>query len=162
MKKLTIALLFISSLAYAQNDQVVVDAGLGEFGTRGSSLSQVKFAKIGLQEDLWYSLKQRFNTGGWLDSRGSGYSSSALIGYQLGFEVKNDIFESSIFSGPTIISNQDSSLGGRIQFNESLFFGIVDKDSDSIGIAYNHFSSAGLEMPNLGRDFIGLEIKFPF
>lgn len=157
-----IVLICIGSQGYAQDDQLVTDVGLGEFGSRGASLSQDKFAKLGWQEDLWYTLKQRFNVGGWLDTRGEGYSSSAFTGYQLGFEVKNDTFEGSVWSGPTLISTPDQALGGYFQFNETLFFGIVDKDEDSIGIAYNHLSSAGLEMPNLGKDFMGLEIKWPF
>lgn len=160
-KHIAFVCLLISS-AYADQDQIVTDVGLGSFGTKGSSLSQDKFAKIGWQEDVWYSLKHRFNVGGWIDSRGVGYYSSAFCGYQLGFEVTNETLQASIFSGPTIISSPDNALGGIVQFNESIFFGIVDKDRDSIGVAYNHFSSAGLEMPNLGRDFLGLEIKFPF
>lgn len=150
------------TLAHADPDTLLVDAGLGVFGTEGNGLSQVKFAKIGLQEDLWYNLKQRFNVGGWIDSRGDGRYGSAFTGYQLGFEVTNNVLQASIFSGPTIISTPDGALGGIVQFNESIFLGIVDSNKNTIGVIYNHFSSAGLEMPNQGRDFMGLEIKFPF
>jgi len=154
--------LLFSSQVYAAQDQIVVDGGLGVFGTEGSSLSQVKFGKVGIQEDLWYNLKQRFNTGMWLDDRGGGRKSSGFGGYQVGYEVTNDVLQASIWSGPTLISSPDIALGGYFQFNETLYLGIVDKDRNSIGIAYNHFSSAGIETPNLGNDFIGLEIKFPF
>lgn len=157
-----IALLITVASAHADQDQLVTDVGLGVFGSRGASLSQDKFAKIGWEEDLWYNLKQKFNVGAWIDTRGAGYSSNAFTGYQLGFEVTNSIFQMSVWSGPTLISSPDNDLGGVFQFNETIFFGIVDKDQNSIGLAYNHFSSAGLEMPNQGRDFIGLEIKFPF
>ena len=68
-----------------------------------------------------------------------------------------------IFSGPTLISSTDVALGGYFQFNETAYLGIRDPNTDdSIGIAYNHFSSAGLESPNVGKDFMCLEIKFPF
>lgn len=153
-------LLLISSTAYA--DQFVTDVGLGQFGSRGASLSQDKFAKVGVQEELWNPFYQRFNLGGWMDTRGQDYSGAAFFGYQVGFEVTNDIFQGSIWTGPTVISATDQVLGGPIQFNETIFFGIVDKNKDSIGIAYNHFSSASLYTPNLGRDYIGLEIKCPF
>lgn len=161
-KLLLILSLFVGLNAYAQQDQIVIDGGLGEFDTKGTSVSQVKFGKIGWQEDLWYSLKHRINIGEWLDNRGEGYNNSAFTGYQLGFEVRNDIFEASIWSGPTLITTPDASLGGRFQFNETVFFGLVDKDGNAIGVSYNHFSSAGLEMPNYGKDFMGVEIKFPF
>lgn len=160
--KILLLLLLMSSLAWADQDQIVTDVGLGAFSTKGPSLSQVKFAKIGWEEDLWGPFKQKFNTGAWLDSRGPQYSNSAFLGFQLGFEVSNDIFQGSIFTGPNVISNTDASLGGYLEFNESAFFGIVDKDKDAIGIAWNHFSSAGLSSPNLGKDFIGLQIKCPF
>jgi hypothetical protein len=157
-----VSYLFMTKVANAQQDQVVVDGGLGALGTKGDSLPQVKFAKVGVEEDLWYSLKQRFNVGEWLDSRGSDYSNSSFAGYQLGFEVKNDVLECSLFSGPSLITSPDNALGGILQFNETLFLGVVDKNDETIGVAYNHFSSAGLYTPNLGRDFLGLEIKFPF
>lgn len=162
MRKIVLILLLMNSLAWAAEDQVVIDAGLGQFGSKGSSLSQDKFAKISIEEDVWYNLKDKFNVGAWLDSRGQGYASSAFTGYQIGFEVTNSIFQSSVWSGPTFVSTPDRALGGRLQFNETVYFGIVDKDKNSIGIEYEHFSSAGLEMPNLGRDFLGLAIKFPF
>jgi hypothetical protein len=157
------AYVFISPvMAYGQSDQIIVDGGLGILNTEGSGLSQVKFAKFGLQEDLWGALKQRFNAGVWLDSRGDGHSSSTFSGYQLGFEVSNEVLQASIFSGPNLISSPDVALGGMFQMNESIFLGIKDSDCNSIGIVYNHFSSAGIEQPNLGKDFLGLEIKFPF
>lgn len=156
-----VLVLLLPANAYCADD-VFIDAGLGTFSTEGTSLSQVKFAKVGVQEDIWYALKQRFNGGGWMDTRGNGHTSSAFAGYQLGFAVPNDTFEMSIFSGPTLISSPDVALGGVFQFNETIFFGIRDKDNESIGIAYNHFSSAGIESPNIGRDFMCLEIKFPF
>jgi hypothetical protein len=156
--------MFVSNCFASDNytDTFFVDGGLGIFSTEGHSLSQTKFLKIGVQEDLWYALKQRFDGGFWLDTRGDGRTSSGFMGYQLGFEVKNDLFVGSIWSGPALISSPDIALGGIVQFNETIFFGIVDKSGDNIGIAYNHFSSAGLEMPNLGKDFIGLEIRFPY
>jgi len=170
MKKyiLSLSLLLVAGMANAAyaaaaaNDNIVIDGGLGIFNTQGDTLSDVKFVKIGLQRDLWYAFKQRFNGGLWLDSRGKDYNNSAFVGYQLGFEVKNDVLIASIFVGPSLISSPDADLGGPLQFNDSLFLGIVDKFGDSIGVVLNHFSSAGLEMPNVGKNFLCLEIKFPF
>jgi hypothetical protein len=146
----------------AMASELYLDAGLGAFSTEGDTLSQVKFARVGVQGEILQALVQRFNVGGWLDQRGAGYTDSAFAGYQLGFDVRNDALEMAIFSGPTYISSSDVALGGNFQFNETIYVGIHDpKSDDSIGMAYNHFSSAGLEMPNLGKDFVCLEIKFP-
>jgi hypothetical protein len=155
--------LLLVGTAYGGDDQIVTDVGLGSFGSRGASLSQDKFAKLGLQEELWNPFYQRFNVGGWLDTRGQGNSSAAFGGYQIGFEVTNDVFQGSVWTGPAVISGTDSELGGILEFNETIFFGVVDKNQDSIGVAYNHFSDASIESgPNRGRDYIGLEIKCPF
>lgn len=162
MKHLLIFLLFFFLASYAHADQVVIDAGLGAFGTRGENVAQNKFAKIGIEEDLWYVIKQRFNGGLWLDSTGSGYKNSLFTGYQGGFEVTNDVLQASVWTGPSLITSPDEALGGILQFNETVFLGIVDKDKNSIGVAWNHFSSGSLETPNLGRDYLSLEIKFPF
>lgn len=162
MNKLALLLLLMSSVAWADGDQIITDVGLGQFGSRGSSLSQDKFAKVGIQEEIWGPFQQRFNLGGWLDTRGPGYSSAAFTGYQVGYEVSNSIFQASVWTGPTIISATDQVLGGYFQLNETIFFGIVDRDRDAIGMVYNHLSSGPLATPNLGRDYLGLEIKVPF
>jgi len=159
-KKIILIGSLFSNIVFA--NEIIVDIGLGAFNTKSDNISQVKIAKIGIQKDIWNNLRQRFNVGGWIDSRSRDFNNSVLVGYQLGFVVKNDIFEANVFSGPTIISNTDALLGGHFQFNETVFFGIVDKNGNAIGSAWNHFSSAGLEMPNHGRDFMGLEIKFTF
>lgn len=160
MNKLVFLFLLLSSVAWA--DEIVTDVGLGQFGSRGSSLSQDKFVKFGWQEDLYGPFKQRLNLGVWEDTRGAGYSSSIFTGYQLGFEVTNSVFQASVWTGPTIISATDQVLGGYLQFNETIFFGIVNKDKDAIGVVYNHLSSGFLATPNLGRDYMGIEIKCPF
>lgn len=153
-------LLLATHVAHADED-VFLDGGLGAFSTEGKSPSQVKLIKLGLQEEVWYSFKERFNLGGWIDSRGLGNSSSAFGSYQLGFDVQNDLFEMGVFAGPALISTPDIMLGGCFQFNETLYLGIRDpKSHDSIGLSYNHFSSAGLESPNQGRDFLAVEVKF--
>ena len=142
-------------------DDMVLDGGLGVFDSAKNSLSETKLLKVGIQEDLWYVLKQRFNTGFWLDNAGNGRTGSSFIGYQLGYEVKTDSLVASAWTGPGLISSPDSYLGGMLQFNETMFFGIHDKQDNTMGFAYNHWSSAGIEMPNQGRDFVTLQLKFP-
>jgi hypothetical protein len=158
MKKYAVAALMLANSASA--GEVLTDVGLGVFSTEGKSLSNVKFVKVGMQYDLYSPLVQRFNVGGWLDSRP--YASNAAFGsYQLGLDVRNDVLEMGVFAGPGLISHTDSSLGGYFQFNETVFLGVKDPKDNAIGISYNHFSSAGLETPNQGKDFVSLEIKFP-
>ena len=162
MKILSILIILISSTVYAENDQIVVDGGIGVFNSAKRSLSETKSFTLGIQEDLYGPLKQRVTVGGWIDNGGDGRSGSALVSGQLGFEVNRDGLVAGIFSGPTFITNRDALLGGHFQFMDDLHLGIQDKNSNYIGVMYRHLSSAGIEMPNYGRDVMGLELRFPF
>lgn len=160
MKKYIVALAMLVATTSASAHELQLDLGLGAFDTEGTSISQVKLFKLSLQEPLWRILEQRFNIGGWQDIRPT-MSSAGFTSYQVGLDVRNSVFESSVFFGPGLISATDPYLGGYFQFNVSVFVGFRDaKTGVSLGIDYNHFSSAGLEMPNQGKDFLGLGAKF--
>jgi hypothetical protein len=160
MKYLPLILLFLSTLAYAQQDQIVVDGGVGVFNSGKNSLSETKILTIGEQEDLWNALKMRGIVGGWLDNAGGGKTDSALISGQIGFEVNDNGLIGGIFSGPALISSPDVLLGSNFEFMDDLHLGIQDKDSNYIGVYYRHLSDAGLSSVNIGRDVIGIELRF--
>lgn len=153
---------FLVNTGYAQNDQMVLDGGIGVFNSGKKSLSETKMLSLGIQEDVWGPLKQRVVAGGWLDNAGGGRTSSAFASGQIGFEVNGNGLVAGIFTGPAFISSPDILLGGHLQFMDDIHFGIQDKESNYMGLMYRHLSSAGLEMPNIGRDVLGLEIRFPF
>jgi len=164
-KLMTLYWVFISStayisIAYAQQDQNLIDGGVGVFNSGKNSLSETKMLTLGVQEDLYGAFKDRAIVGGWLDSAGDGKSSSGLIAGQLGFEVNRDGLIGGVFSGPCVISNTDELLGGHLQFMDDLHLGIQDRDNNYIGVMYRHISSASLSTPNIGRDIIGIELRF--
>jgi hypothetical protein len=118
-------------------------------------------ATIGLQKDLYNVFKQRYTVGGWVDNTGNGRLSSGLASAQLGFEVNRYGTVASIFFGPCLITTPDIYLGGYFQFMTDIHLALEDNKHNSMGVFYRHISSAGIEMPNDGRDLVGLEIKFP-
>lgn len=160
MFKFILVLLLLSTPALAQQDQVLIDGGLGVFNSGKKSLSETKMISLGVQEDVWGPLKDRVVLGGWIDNAGGGRNGSAFGAGQIGFEVNSNGLVGSIFTGPALISSPDVLLGGRFQFMDDLHLGIQDKDSNYIGIMYRHLSSAGLETPNIGRDIIAIELRF--
>jgi hypothetical protein len=159
MKYLIILFLLIST-AYAQEDQYILDGGVGIAHSADHGLSETKMLTLGVQEDLWGALKDRAIVGGYLDNSGGGKNGSALGAGQIGFEVNRDGLVAGVFSGPCIISTPDVMLGGRFQFMDDLHLGIQDNDNNYFGVLYRHISSAGLEQPNIGRDVIGIELRF--
>ena len=101
----------------------------------------------------------QYETGFWADNAGSGRKSSFLTGPSIGVNVEAGYFYAQALSGPAIISATDSLLGGHLQFNNDVSFGIKDlKTSNTFGIDYKHISSAGLASPNAGRDFILIKV----
>lgn len=155
LNKILLIILFFGATAYAQDDQWVVDGGLGV----SNSAPSMKMLTVSLQEDAWGPLKQKFSVGGWLDSSTTN-KSSALVSSQLGFEVNSNDIIGGVFSGPCILTSTDSLLGGYFQFMSDLHLGIQDRDNNYFGVFYRHISSAGLESPNIGRDVVGIEIKY--
>jgi hypothetical protein len=147
--------IFLSTASYAQDDQVITNVGIGVSNSYGT-----RMVSLGIQEDLWGTLKQRGMGGFWIDDSGNGRNSSAFISGQLGFEVNSNGTVVSIFTGPALISIPDSYLGGPFQFMSDVHWGVQDMDLNYIGVYYRHISSAGLETPNVGRDIVGLEIRF--
>lgn len=64
-------------------------------------------------------------------------------------------------TGPGYISQRDGYLGGYFQFVENAVVGIQDQFG-TFGIGYQHISSAGLEHPNKGRDYIFMQVGAKF
>jgi len=107
-----------------------------------------------------YSAKE---IGLWSDQgSGAGRKSSAFGAFQLGVKpgASTGIYGKA-FWGVTLISSKDALLGGNAQFVSD--FGVGIRDSGSfIGVGYKHISSAGIFLPNKGRDFINLELGVSF
>lgn len=102
--------------------------------------------------------------GFWVDnSDRPGATGSGFLQTSIGIEPTAGPIYANFFQGVALITHPDTVLGGNGQFVEDVGLGIRDqKTHEAIGIFYKHISSAGLERPNLGRDFIGLQISIPW
>jgi len=122
----------------------------------GESLGSTKSIFIANQNQWFGPFSDQYEVGVWFDNTGiKGRKSSGLLGYSLGVNVNSGYLFGQAFIGPSLISHTDSNLGGHFQFNNDIAFGLRDPESQStIGINYKHVSSAGLELPNKGRDFL--------
>lgn len=161
LKKWVLLGMFVSIGVYAQDDQVIVDGAIGVFHSGEKSLSETKLATFGIQEDLLGPWKDRAVVGGWLDNAGNGKTGSALISGQLGFEINSNGTIGSIFAGPCLISHPDEVLlGGYLEFMEDFHLGLQDHGNNYIGVFYRHISDAGLTSVNIGRDVVGIELRW--
>ena len=137
------------------SDQFVLDAGVGVFNT-----TMMRTLSGSYQQEWEYPFFTRTTLGLWVDNSGNGQSNSGFISEQLGYEIRHNGTIVSIFTGPSFITTPDTVLGGYFQFVSDLHLGLEDTRHNYLGVFYRHISSAGLYYPNLGRDMVGLEIRF--
>lgn len=106
----------------------------------------------------WGDFFVRPEAGYFLDISGKGKSSfwaAPLIGVRA---LSNVGPELHVAIGPGYLQNPDEILGGHFQFSLDGGIGISD-GTTYIGLAWKHLSSAGLEMPNQGRDFLVIQLR---
>lgn len=157
---LTLILVLLSRQASA--DEVFGAFGLGVFNSAKSEPAEVRDLYIGLRKELPQGTFFEGKVGFWGDSAGNGRTSSAFVAAGPGLSV--DLRPVVIRAGVNLaaISSPDAYLGGVFQFNETLFLGVKDPTGNSIGFVFDHFSSAGIESPNVGRDTISIQIGQSF
>jgi hypothetical protein len=157
MKKLLL-LLLISNVCFG--DEAFIGYGLGIFHDADTFMGQNKYMDVGYRETMWEGLYWQNKLGGWseagpdLTRKGGGFYSNGL-----GLEVDLSPVEVRGGGALALITSPDSQLGGNFQFNEDFSVGVRDRKGDGIALQYNHLSCGPLCQPNLGRDFLILELS---
>lgn len=153
-----LAQLAFSLLAPKSHADDYVDLSLGLFKNSYPTFNNVKFIQIGHRDYIYSGIFTQYEGGGWVQQDvGDGRKSSGYAAGQVGIEADGPIAVRIAF-GPSLITTPDSFLGGMFQFTSDVFLGVQGNNGNTIGMKYKHFSSAGIEMPNAGRDFAGLEL----
>lgn len=161
MKYAALAAILLSSVALA-DDQSFVKYGVGVAGSGKDSLAETKLLSIGYKSNIWSDyLIGLWEAGGFVDVTGSGRASSAFGFGGAGVYVDSGpLYLQNTFE-IGLITNPDSYLGGPFQFSEDIGVGLKSKSGASIGVNYKHISSAGIELPNKGRDFMTFVVGIP-
>lgn len=137
---------------------VSVGAGKGIIEAPGTPFERV--GAVGYQFPFATDLFVRPEVGYFADIGGSGKSSlwaAPLLGVRAHSQVGPELH---IAVGPAYLQNPDNTLGGHFQFSLEGGIGMVSSDGKIyIGVAWKHLSSAGLEMPNSGRDFLVVQLR---
>lgn len=88
-------------------------------------------------------------------------NTSFIAGPGLGLSVEGEKAFARVTWGPSYLSQKDQDLGGHFQFMQDLVIGVQDY-YNIIGVGYKHISSAGIEKPNHGKDFLYIIIGVKF
>lgn len=145
-------------------DEVFASYGVGIFNSAVNSPTEVKLGDIGYRRDVWKGVYWQFKGGYWGDGSGDpNRSGSGFISTGPGLKIDFSPVELHTGWGLAAISSPDSYLGGRFpQFNGDLYLGVRDKNGAGVGLEYDHISSAGIISPNVGRDFMLVQISQKF
>ncbi len=158
MRSLVVSLLMLSSQAHAD---VVASVGLGKSafaGVQGAPFERA--ASLGYEYTFSNGLFVRPEAGWFMDNSGHGVSSPWLAPL-VGVRSQSTVGPALHFAiGPGYLHNPDSVLGGHFQFSLEGGASLVDRNF-GIGVVWKHLSSAGINMPNRGRDLIALQLSVP-
>jgi hypothetical protein len=161
MKKMiliVLGLLSFSSLSVA--DEGFMSFGIGVFNSAKKSRGETKVFNMGYRPDLIDGIYWQHKIGFWGDGAHDGRKSSLYVSTGPGLKVDLAPVEIRAGYGIGAISTPDAYLGGHIpQFQGELYIGLRDRRGNGIGLQYEHISSAGLVMPNKGRDFLVIQLS---
>ncbi len=147
-------ILIVSTLA---NAELISSVGVGKGILKANGTLFERVGIIGYQKNINSNLFIRPELGYFGDLSKEGKSSSwvsSLIGAKV---LTKSGITNHIAIGPSYLQNPDNTLGGHFQFSLEGGVGLQDNNV-SIGLAWKHLSSAGIETPNNGRDFIVLQL----
>lgn len=158
MKSLLLPLLLMFSSLASADLNLSVGLGKGVLGNPGTPFE--RSVAVGYQFLLKDDLFIRPEVGYFADISGNGKSSlwvAPLVGVRALSQVGPELH---IAMGPGWLQNPDEVLGGHFQFSLEGGVGINSSDGKTyIGMAWKHLSSAGIEMPNQGRDLIVVQLR---
>lgn len=155
-----LGLLLIASLNVKASDEVFVKYNVN---VANGSVADAKALGIGYVTDLSV-FKVKYEAGHIFDHRkGAKDSYFGFVGLGIELFPQAGSFYVNFFQNIGGITNIDNYLGGHFQFNEELGLGIKDQRTrTAIGLFYSHISNAGIQTPNMGKDFGGLKITLPW
>ena len=155
MKKLLSLILLSTSALATENLNLKYGFGIWQSG-------RSYYVDLDYQKPFYHSLNYLYACGSWIDQSGNVNQSSSMFCHgSLGVKVEltKHYFES--MHGVGFISNADRLLGGNFQFFHDVGFGVKDLYGFSLGLGFKHASSAGIEKPNIGRNFLLIKVGYP-
>jgi hypothetical protein len=156
MEKL-LALLMLHSQAFGSELGISYGVALP---TDSEFLQQIKYGSVSLSEGDTF--RSKYELGFFTDPRSAERRRSSAFGTAgAGLRPRTGSFLIESYIGVGGITHPDTNLGGWFNFFHDIKLGVIDKGSVSISISYKHISSAGINSPNKGRDFLLLNWAIP-
>lgn len=131
--------------------------GLG-INNHQNQITDVKLIALSIDQDIFGILREKYEAGLYVDNTRVN-SRVGYLAYMIGVEPRVGQAYFNGTSGLGMMSGTDKRLGSAFQFFHEFGFGVIDKnDRTRMGVYYKHISNAGITQPNMGRDFIGIQM----
>jgi len=159
-KYIAIITVLLSNAVFAYAGDLLISAGVGQNILDRNGIPFERVGSIGYCYGLGPDLFIKPEAGYFGALAGDGLSSgwiTSVIGVKATSQVGPQLH---IGLGPSYLTTPDNiKLSGHFQFTLEGGIGMVDSTGKvSIGLSWHHISDAGIEQPNLGRDFIMVEL----
>jgi hypothetical protein len=144
----TVGLLCLSSA----NAQVTVEVDHGFMQSTDADLVLLGFT-VPAEPLFGSNSYYQFNIGGWTGPR-----NASVVGAARGlqWDFRHTMVRLSL--GASLISNTSDLLSTPFEFYEQFLIERHIRGLD-LGLSYRHWSNAGLKSPNVGMNFLGLQIQ---
>ncbi len=140
--------LFVADAARAE---LSIEVGAGVFYTESTlvllGLTQPANSLFGVHS-YW-----QYNAGGW-----DGRRETSLMGLARGLEWRLPRTRLRLSSGASYISSTNGRLSSNFEFYEQFLIQRRIADTN-VALSYRHWSNANIRQPNLGMDFVGLQVE---
>jgi hypothetical protein len=150
-------------LLIASSSNIYLQYGAGMYDVKHPHDSQ--FFSLELSNEVLPSVRLVSETGLYtrLQTGEQGRRGSAFFDTGIGIRPKltGDVFVESYWCIGAITA-PDSNLGGVFNFFNTTRLGVIGKDGIGLSVWFKHISSAGINSPNKGREWLGLSWIFSF
>jgi len=144
--------------AHSEGVELLVTVGIGKDVAAHQPFERLGMLGIRCGGPTW---KVKTNAGYWL-ALAEGQKASIFGSLQAEYEVRSASGATLSWAfGPAGIQNPDAKLSGHFQFHFTFAAGLVQIGGQSVRLTWEHFSNAGIVLPNNGRDIWGLNSAFP-
>lgn len=132
--------------------QMTVEVGTAAFETQNSSLILMGYT-LPAKDVLGIDSYWQYNAGVW-----EGRRAASVFGLARGLEWRFGDTRLRLSTGPSFISETNDRVSTPIEFYEQL---LIEQRIANVNVAlsYRHWSNADFKSPNLGMDFVGIQIS---
>lgn len=150
--RLVLGLLTALGISASARAQMTVEVGTAAFETQNSNLILMGYT-VPAKDVLGIDSYWQYNAGVW-----EGRRNASVFGLARGLEWRLGNTRLRLSTGPSFISETNDRVSTPLEFYEQL---LIEQRIANVNLAlsYRHWSNADFKSPNLGMDFVGVQIS---